>query len=68
MPLPVRLLGAVFRGDLRVAAAERVFLVLGRFSFARLVADFLVALRLETAADRLPPAERFALPRLLAPP
>ena len=68
MPLPVRLLGAVFRGDLRVAAAERVFLVLGRFSFARLVADFLVALRLETAADRLPPAERFALPRLLAAP
>jgi len=62
------LLGAVFRGDLRVAAAERVFLVLGRFSFARLVANFLVALRLETAADRLPPAERFALPRLLAAP
>ena len=67
MPLPVRLLGAVFRGDLRVAAAERVFLVLGRFSFARLVADFLVALRLETA-DCLPLAARFALPCLLAAP
>ena len=52
--------------DLRVAAAEPVLLVLGRFAFARLVADRLVALRLEAAADRLPPAERFVLPRLLA--
>jgi hypothetical protein len=40
----------------------------GRFVFARLVGDFLVALRLEAAADRLPPAERFVLPRLLAAP
>jgi hypothetical protein len=62
----VRLLPAVFRVDLRVAAAEPVLLVLGRFAFALLVADFLVALRLEAAADRLPPAERFPLPRLLA--
>jgi hypothetical protein len=52
--------------DLRVAAAEPVLLVLGRFAFPRLVADFLV--RLEAAADRLPPAERLALPRLLAAP
>jgi hypothetical protein len=65
VPLPVRLLAAVFGVDLRVAAAERVLLVLGRFAFALLVADFLVALRLEAAADRLPPA-RLALPRLLA--
>ena len=54
--------------DLRVAAAERVLLVLGRFAFARLVADFLVALRLEPAADRLLVAERFVLRRLLAAP
>jgi hypothetical protein len=52
--------------DLRVAAAERVLLVLGRFAFPRLLADFLVALRLEATADRLPPAERLALPRLVA--
>ena len=65
MRVPVRLLVAVFRVDMRVAAAERVLLTLGRFAFARLVADFLVALRLETAADRLPPAERFALARLV---
>ena len=60
------MLTAVFRVDLRVAAAERGFLVPGRFVFARLVADRLVALGLEAAADRLPPAERFVLPRLLA--
>ena len=60
------MLAAAFRVDLRVAAAEPVLLVLGRFAFARLVADFLVALRLEPAADRLPPGERFVLPRLLA--
>ena len=60
------MLAAAFRVDLRVAAAEPVLLVLGRFAFARLVADRLVALRLEAAADRLPPAERFVLPRLLA--
>jgi len=54
--------------DLRVAAAERGFLVPGRFVFARLVGDFLVALRLEAAADRLPPAERFVLLRLLVAP
>jgi hypothetical protein len=53
-----------FRVDLRVAAAEPVLLVLGRFAFPRLVADFLV--RLEAAADRLPPAGRLALPRLIA--
>jgi hypothetical protein len=41
--------------------------VLDRFTFARLVADFLVALR-PLAADLLPPAERFVLPRLLAAP
>ena len=52
--------------DLRVVAAERVLLVLVRFAFPRLVAD-LVALRVESAADRLPPAERFALARLLLP-
>ena len=67
MPLPVRLLAAVFRVDLRVAAADLVFLVLGRFAFAGLVADFLVALR-PVAADRLPAVERFALPRLVAVP
>jgi hypothetical protein len=39
--------------------------VLVRFAFPRLVADFRVALRLEAAADRLPPAERFALARLV---
>jgi hypothetical protein len=60
----VRLPALVFRVDLRVAAAEPVLLVLGRFAFPRLVADFLV--RLEAAADRLPPAERLALPRLVA--
>jgi hypothetical protein len=38
--------------------------VLGR----RLAEDFLVALRLEAPADRLPPAERFALPRLVVLP
>ena len=67
MPLPVRLLAVVFRVDLRVAAAEPVLLVLARFAFPRLVADFRVALRLEAAADRLPPAEaeRFALARLV---
>src|SRR4029079_8804766 len=65
-PLRGRLLAAAFRVDLRVAAAEPVLLVLGRFAFARLVAYGLVALRLEAAADRLPPAERFVLPRLLA--
>jgi hypothetical protein len=53
--------------DLRVATAEPVLLVLARFAFPRLVADFLVPLRLEAAADRLPPAERFALARLLLP-
>ena len=53
--------------DLRVATAEPVLLVLVRFAFPRLVADFRVALRLEAAADRLPPAERFALARLLLP-
>jgi hypothetical protein len=63
-PLPVRLLAAAFR----VAAREPVLFVLVRFAFPRLVADFLVALRLEAAADRLPPAERFVLPRLLAAP
>jgi hypothetical protein len=62
------LLAAVFGVDLRVAAAERVLLVLGRFAFALLVADFLVALRLEAAADRLPAAKRFVLSRLLAAP
>ena len=51
--------------DLRVAAAEPVLLVLVRFAFPRLVADFRVALRREAAADRLPPAERFALARLV---
>ena len=49
---------------MRVAAAERVLLVLGRFAFPRPLA-FLV---LEAAAARLPPAERFVLPRLLAAP
>ena len=61
----MRLLPAVFRVDLRVAAAEPVLLVLDRFAFPRLLADFLVARRLEAAADRLPPGERFPLPRLL---
>ena len=61
------MLGAVFRVDLRVAAAERVLLVLGRFAFPRPLA-FLVVLRLEAAAARLPPAERFVLARLLAAP
>ena len=51
--------------DLRVAGGEPVLLVLVRFAFPRLVADFRVALRLEAAADRLPPAERFALARLV---
>jgi hypothetical protein len=63
----MRLLAAV-RVDLRVAAAERVLLVLDRFAFPRLLTDFLVAPRLEAAAARLLPAERFALPRLLAAP
>ena len=63
--LRVVLLVAVFRVDLRVAAAERVLLVLDRFAFPRLLGDFLVALR-PVAADLLPPAERLALPRLLA--
>jgi len=67
-PLPVRLLAAAFRVDLRLAAREPVLFVLVRFAFPRLVADFLVALRLEAAADRLPPTERFVLPRLLAAP
>ena len=62
------MLGAVFRVDLRVAAAEPVLLVLGCFAFPRLLADFFAPLRLEAAADRLPPAERFVLPRLLAAP
>ena len=53
----------VFRVDLRVEAANLVLLVLDRFAF---LADFLVALRLEAAADRLPPAERFVLPRVQA--
>ena len=65
--LRVVLLVAVFRVDLRVAAAERVLLVLDRFAFPRLLGDFLVALR-PVAADLLPPAERLALPRLLAAP
>ena len=62
------MLAAAFRVDLRVAAGERVLLVLLRFAFPRLVADFLVALRVEAAADRLPPEGRFVLPRLLAAP
>jgi hypothetical protein len=65
--LRVALLIAAFRVPRRVAAADLVLLVLRRFAFPRLVADFLVAVRLE-AADRLPPAERFVLPRLLAAP
>jgi hypothetical protein len=75
-PLLVRLLAVVFRVDLRVvfrvdlrvAAAERVLLVLARTAFPRLLGDFLVVLRLEAATARLPPAERFVLPRLLAAP
>jgi hypothetical protein len=54
--------------DLRIAAAERVLLVLDRFAFPRLLADFLVALRPLAAAERLPRVERFALPRLLTVP
>jgi hypothetical protein len=50
--------------DLRVAAAERVLLVLRRFGFFRLLADFLVVPRLEAPVDRLPPGARFT--RLLA--
>jgi hypothetical protein len=68
VPLLVGFLTGDFRVDLRVPAAERVLLVLGRFAFARLVADFLAALRLEPTADRLPPAERLALARLLVLP
>ena len=49
-------------GVSRRAAAEPVLLVLGR----RLAADFVVALRRVAEADFLPPAERFALLRLLA--
>jgi hypothetical protein len=45
----MRLLAAV-RVDLRVAAAERVLLVLDRFAFPRLLTDFLVAPRLEAVA------------------
>jgi hypothetical protein len=66
--LPVRLLVAALRVDLRVAAADLVLLVLDRFAFPRLVADFLVALRLETVAARLPPAARLALARLVGVP
>ena len=58
----------VFRVDLRVAAAELIFLPLVRFALPRVVVDFFVALRLMAAADRLPPAERFDLPRLLSAP
>jgi hypothetical protein len=53
--------------DLRVAAEEPLILVLG-FALPRLAADFLVALRPVAAADPLPPAERFALPRLVVVP
>jgi hypothetical protein len=60
--LPLRLLVATLRVDLRVAAADRVLLVLRRFGFPRLLADFLVVL---AAADRLPVAERFVLTRLV---
>jgi hypothetical protein len=59
--LPVDLLIAALRVPLRVAAAEPVLLVLER----RLEADFVLALRPVVAADRLPPAERFAFPRLV---
>ena len=59
---------AVLRVDLRVAEAGPVLLVLGRFAFARVDVDFLVALRLVAAADRLPPTEDFDLARLLAAP
>ncbi len=61
--LRVALVLAAFRVDLRVE--ELVLLVLGRFAFPRLLADFLVPLRLE-AADCLPLAACFALPRLVA--
>ena len=63
----VALVVVAFCALLRLAAGELVLLVLGRFAFARLVADFLVALRFETA-DRLPRVKRFASPRLLAAP
>jgi hypothetical protein len=59
--LRVALVVALLRVDLRVAAAELVLAVLGR----RLAADFLVALRRVAEADFLPPAERFAFPRLV---
>jgi hypothetical protein len=52
--------------DLRVVAAALLAPV--RFALPRFVVDFFVALRLAAAAERLPPAERFALPRLLAAP
>jgi hypothetical protein len=59
------LLAVDFREDLGLTAAEPVFLVLDRFAFPRLLADFLVARRLVAA---LPPAERFAFARFLAGP
>ena len=68
MPFLVGFLAAVFRVDLRVAAVERVLLVVGCFAFPRLLAGLLVDLRLEAAADCLPPAERFALARLFVLP
>jgi hypothetical protein len=67
-PLPERLLAADFGLDLRLAAAELVLLMLVRFGLVCLVVDFFVVLRLVAAAERLPPAERFELPRLLAAP
>ena len=62
------MLAADFGVDLRLAAAELVLLMLVRFGLVRLVVDFFVVLRLVAAAERLPPAERFDLPRLLAAP
>lgn len=65
LAFPLLLLAAVSR-VLRVVAAAPLGLV--RFDLPRLVVDFFVALRLVTAADRLPPAERFDLPRFFAAP
>jgi hypothetical protein len=54
------LLAAVFGVDLRVAVAEPVLLLIDRFAFPRLLADFLVARRLVAAAT-----ERVDLPRFV---
>ena len=51
-----------------MVAVDPVLRVPVRFAPPRLIVDFFVAVRLVAAADRLPPAERFAVPCLLAAP